>query len=321
MRRALIACALALSACEAQTTAAGDTADVTALAPDDLPAFFDCLRQNGQAAVSAHRGGPVPGFAENAIPTFENTLSQAPAFMEIDIARTRDGMLVLMHDDTVDRTTDGTGAVSSLTRDAFEALRLQDNDGAVLAAHPPTLRQALDWADGRTVLELDVKRGVSYEDVAREVDAAGAMDRVVFITYSIDGASRLARVAPEAMIYTTIERAGDLDTLEQRGVDLGRVVAWLGTERPDEMLVAALATRGVEARMGRFGHADRGDTGFAGGRGGGRFHRAALAGARIVAVDDPAGAARDLDANDGADGYAALQCVGVRNIISVRTDQ
>jgi hypothetical protein len=125
------------------------------------------------------------------------------------------------------------------------------------------------------------------------------MDRVIFITYSVDGASRLARVAPEAMIYTTITSVRDLDTLERRGVDLSRIVAWLGDEEFSEDLVEALARRGVESRVGMF---NRGDY-FAG---------AAHAGIAGVAVNDAATAFHAVDAADGADGFAALQCVSAR---------
>lgn len=299
MRRALFAAALMLSACDAailgtETQVAGGAIP---LAPNDLPGFFDCLRESGEAVVSAHRGGPAPGFAENAIATFENTLRQAPAFLEVDVARTRDGVLVLMHDDTVDRTTDGEGALASMTLPELQALRLQDEDDTTLDQHPPSLRRALDWARGRTIIELDIKRSVRYEDVVRDVEESGAMGRVVFITYSVDGAARLARLAPEAMIYTTISSARELDVLERRGVDLNRIVAWIGTDAPEPSLVQALAARGVEARFGMFGD-------------GRDYANAARVGAQIVAVDDAVEAVRDLDAADGEEGYAALQCAG-----------
>jgi len=301
MKRALIAALLMLAACDSEPNDAildiggGRPGDPATLAPSNLTAFFDCLRENNATLISAHRGGRHDGLTENSIENFEATLAHTPAFMETDIARTRDGVLVLMHDDTVDRTTNGSGDVSSMTSAQFQALRLRDYQGNVLAASPPTLRQALDWADGKTVLELDVKRSVSYEDVAAEVRDAGAMSRVIFITYSVDGASRLARVAPEAMIYTTITRAGDLNTLQRRGVDLTHVVAWLGDESLDEGLLHALNARGVEARWGIFGN----DADFA---------SAAEAGVQGVAVNDPDAAFAAIDAADDDEDNDAVQC-------------
>ncbi len=302
MRLALIVAALALAGCDA-----GDPSSVEVrwngqpqfirqpFAPSDLPAFFDCLRDGGQTAISAHRGGPAPGYAENAIATFENTIRNAPAFLEVDINVTRDGALVLMHDDDVARTTDGSGALASMTLAELQALRLQDESGATLDQAPPTLRQALDWAEGRAILELDIKRSVRFEDVVREVEEAGAMARVVFITNSINAAARLAELAPDAMIYTTISNVRELDVLKRRGVDLDHIVAWVGTDEPSLALIEALTARGVETRFGMFGE-------------GRNFANAARVGAQIVAVDDAAEAVRELDAADGEEGYAALQC-------------
>lgn len=309
MRTFLLACALALSACGQQQSASipGHTGATHTLAPASLPEFFDCLRERGQTIVAAHRGGPSPGFAENAIPTFENTLRQAPALLEIDIAETRDGVLVLMHDDTLERTTNGEGAVRNATLAQLQALRLEDETGRALEAHPPTLREALDWAAGRTVLELDVKRGVSYEDVVAEVRAANAADRVIFITYSVPAAIRVHRLAQELMIATTIESEADLDALERGGVDLARILAWTGIEAPNSALNVALARRGVEAMFGTLGGRNSWDHRFAA-SGDDRYAELAETGLQLISTDRAAAAARDLDEADGVEGYGAMQC-------------
>lgn len=307
MKRALIACVLALAACEASVDNSGrEQAAVSALAPANLPAFFDCLRENGRTIVAAHRGGPGPGFAENAIATFARTVAQAPALLEIDIARTRDGALVLMHDDTVDRTTNGEGEVRDLTLAQFQALTLEDENGQALDGHPPTLREALDWADGRAILELDVKRGVSYEDVIAEVRAAHAANRVIFITYSLAAADRVHALAPELMLSVTIESEADLAELERRRIDLTRVLAWTGTDEPNAALNVALAQRGVETAFGTLGGRDSWDARF---EREGQEQYAAFAdtGLEVIATDRPIEAARDLDAH-GAERLAAQQC-------------
>ncbi len=303
MKRLILACAIGLAACEQIATSSP-----RALAPSDLPAFFDCLRERGQAVVAAHRGGPAPGFAENAIATFENTLRQAPALLEIDISATRDGAFVLMHDDELDRTTTGTGHVRDHTLAEIQALELEDWTGSVLEAHPPSLREALDWADGRTILELDVKRGVSYEDVVAQVRAAHAEGRVIFITYSIDAAIRVHRLAPELMISVSLASEGDLDQLERAGVDLSRVLAWTGIEEPSAALNVALAARGVEAMFGTLGGPDSWDNRFAT-AGEDQYVEFAGTGLQLIATDRAPAAARALDAADGVDGFGALQCL------------
>lgn len=300
MKRALIAAAVLFAACSNPIRDDFGVDAVSEFRSLNLPAYFDCLRERGFTAISAHRGGPAPGFAENAIATFDNTVRAAPfTFLEVDVGRTADGILVLMHDDRVDRTTTGAGALYELTWDELQAFTLEDERGQVVGGRVPTLREALEWAYSRAVLELDIKPGVAYEDVVREVEGAGATGRVVYITYSIDAAARLAALAPQAMVYTTISNPRELDLLERRGVNLGNIIAWTGTDAPQPSLVEALAARGVEIRFGMFGE-------------GRDYANARRARAQIIAVDDAREAFRDLDAADGADGLAALQCVGAR---------
>ena len=302
MRRALIAAVVALGACGQAGVVQGPIGQIDdsyRIAPASLPALFDCLRENDQTVVSAHRGGWTPGMPENAISTFENAVARAPVFLEIDVRAARDG-LVVMHDDTADRTTRGRGALADMTVAQITALQLRGASGQPLDDHPPSFRQALDWADGRTVLELDIKQDVRFEEVIAEVRAADAMGRVVFITNSVGAAARLARLAPEAMLYVTVRNVRDLDELERRGVDLAHVVAWTGDDEPDRALNIALAERGVEARFGMFG------------RDAPSNQAAAFAdtGLQIIATDAPDAVVANLDEHDGdASGYRALQCV------------
>jgi glycerophosphoryl diester phosphodiesterase len=69
--------------------------------------------------ISAHRGGPRKGFPENCIATFENTLRHTHALLEVDPRYTKDGVIVLMHDATLERTTTGAGKVSDHTLAQF----------------------------------------------------------------------------------------------------------------------------------------------------------------------------------------------------------
>ena len=81
---------------------------------EELQAYFtyDPARD---VIVSGHRGGMMPGYPENCIESFEKTLSMMPSFFEIDPRLTKDSVIVLMHDATIDRTTTGTGKVSDYT--------------------------------------------------------------------------------------------------------------------------------------------------------------------------------------------------------------
>ncbi|SUJ08894.1 cytoplasmic glycerophosphodiester phosphodiesterase [Sphingomonas paucimobilis] len=84
--------------------------------------------------------------------------------METDVRRSRDGHLVIMHDERVDRTTDGTGKIADLTLAQLKALRLRQDEGGPTAAitdeRVQTLDELLALAKDRIVLNLDVKDAI-----------------------------------------------------------------------------------------------------------------------------------------------------------------
>jgi len=71
--------------------------------------------------IIAHWGGPAYA-PENTLAAFRNAINQSADWLEMDIQRTQDGALVVIHDETVDRTTDGTGHVADLTFKEIRAL-------------------------------------------------------------------------------------------------------------------------------------------------------------------------------------------------------
>jgi glycerophosphoryl diester phosphodiesterase len=311
VRAALFAAALCvLAACTSQAPTAATPAASGAqrVTPDDLGAFFDCLREQDATVVAAHRGGPAPGYPENALPTFARTVEAVPALVEVDVALTRDGALVLMHDDTVDRTTTGQGRVRDLTLAEIQALRLRDERGTVTGARAPTLAEALDWAEGKTVLELDVKRGTPLARVVEAVRAAGAEERVVVIVYSLRDAISVHRLAPRLMLSVSIDDASDLDALAEAHVDLARVLAWTGTEEPNAALNAALRGRGIETLFGTLGGSGSWDRRFAR-EGGAGYAAFAETGLQVIASDRPIEAHRAIDAGDGVEGWAGAACL------------
>ncbi len=88
--------------------------------PAARPAFFRSL-PDGRPLVIAHRGG-TGIFPENTIPAFLGSAELGAKILEMDVHRTADGILVVIHDETVDRTTDGSGPVAGFTLDALKEL-------------------------------------------------------------------------------------------------------------------------------------------------------------------------------------------------------
>lgn len=223
----------------------------------DLSAMLDCFEAEGKTLISAHRGGPSAGLPENGIETMDAIMAGVPAIMEIDVAQTTDGVLYLMHDRTIDRTTTGTGRTSDLAWDQIKDLNLVDTAGWVTPYKVPTFEAALDWAKGKTVLQVDFKRTASFEDVIALINEKGMAHSVILIAYSQGQAVKLHELAPDMMISYSISKPGDLEAIVEAGVPAEKIVAFTGTRtaRPD--LYAQLDGADVEVIFGTLGRPDR----------------------------------------------------------------
>jgi glycerophosphoryl diester phosphodiesterase len=123
----------------------------------------------GRALGIAHRGAALYA-PENTLASFRLALEHRAPAVECDVQRTRDGRLVVIHDQTVDRTTDGRGAVGDLT---FEEVRRLDAGRwfapEFAGEQIPLLDEVLDLIRGRALLQLEIKNGPTfYEGIERE---------------------------------------------------------------------------------------------------------------------------------------------------------
>jgi glycerophosphoryl diester phosphodiesterase len=128
-------------------------------APRDAVRASIFLRQ--PSANLGHRGtGPTREghpFPENSISSFVAAMDEGADGVELDVGITEDGRLIVMHDDTVDRTTDCTGCVSEMTFDEIRACRLLDGDGNPTEERPPTLVEVYSALDGTALINVELK--------------------------------------------------------------------------------------------------------------------------------------------------------------------
>ena len=104
--------------------------------------------------VAAHRADCVYA-PENSLEALEHALFFGSDIIETDARITKDGHIVIMHDYTVDRMTDGTGTISEMTLDEIKKLRLNTNWGGKTSLEVPTLEEFIKVAKGKACLYLD----------------------------------------------------------------------------------------------------------------------------------------------------------------------
>ncbi|NHN25312.1 glycerophosphodiester phosphodiesterase family protein [Flavobacterium jejuense] len=223
---------------------------------NDFKSFFRAS-SNFYPVVSAHRGGPTTGFPENCTATFENTIKYNPAVIETDIALTKDSVLVMMHDNTLDRTTTGTGNINDYTYKELQELFLEDNEGNRTSYKIETLDAVLQWGKGKVVYTLDVKRGVPFKMIVEAVRRNKAENYSIIITYNANQAAEVATLAPDIMLSVSARGKEDVERMENLGVKAENMVAFVGTTFPKSEVMEYMKAKGITCISGTMGNLDK----------------------------------------------------------------
>ena len=175
--------------------------------------------------VVGHRGACtlVP---ENTLPSFRAALEIGVNELELDLRATRDGQVVVIHDASVDRTTDGTGLVSELT---FEQIReLDAGDGAQV----PTFAEVLDATTGSLQTEIKDPRAIDPM-MAVLRDRPEAIARLAPTSFDTDSVGRLVQLLPDVCVGLISKEASSavLDRAAELGA--GRVLVRLAAATPE----------------------------------------------------------------------------------------
>lgn len=215
----------------------------------DLQAFFRYAPPKAPL-VSGHRGGIVPGYPENSIAAFEHTLSYTPAFFEIDPRVTKDSVIVLMHDATLDRTTNGSGKVSDYTWEELKKLRLKDLNGTITNYSIPSLEEALVWAKGKTILNFD-KKNVPLAMTARTIRKLKVEDQVMLTVHNAKEAQFYYKLNSKIMFSAFIMTEEAMYEYEKTRIPWTNIMAYIGPriKAENRALIDMLHARGVRCMI------------------------------------------------------------------------
>lgn len=193
--------------------------------PAELKEFFS-FSPDRIPIVCAHRGGDRKFFPENCIATFENTISQVHSMIETDPRYTKDSVIVLMHDPTLERTTTGTGRVSDYTWEELKKLRLKDSFGNITDYQIPTLDEALEWAKSKTILVLD-RKDVTIEVSVKKITEHNAASYSIVIAYSPEEIKKCYRINGDIIMEIMVGEIKQIEAFEKTGVPLGNVICFV----------------------------------------------------------------------------------------------
>jgi glycerophosphoryl diester phosphodiesterase len=229
---AIVALTVACSNSPASHNEPVDSGDEdTAPAPPVDPKLFDCTSlASGPPArksttpesclrdpacktrlVSGHRGvgGDLGRIApEDTLAAYRAGIVLGLDFVETDPRPTKDGVIVNVHDPTLDRTTTGSGAVDALTYDEIKKLSIKNSlnlAGDYSCERVPTLREILELCRGRAMVLVDANKTDRVDALVQAIKDANALDWAIFDTSSTDKIDRALALEPKLMIMPRVK--------------------------------------------------------------------------------------------------------------------
>lgn len=189
--------------------------------------------------VVGHRGaaGVQP---ENTLAGFQYALNLGCEYVETDVHLSKDGHLVIIHDDTVDRTTNGSGRVAEMTLAELRAL------DAGQGRQIPLLQEVLDVVRGKAILLCELKGPWTPDPVVRMVLANRMSEQVIFTSFHFGRLARVKQIDARLRIGATF---GDppQDALEE-AMALGADTVGIQHIKMNEKFVVAARKLGLNLR-------------------------------------------------------------------------
>lgn len=241
------------------------------------------IRKANSAArvlVSHHRGASQYA-PENTLEAFRKSIALGADYVEFDVRTTKDGHHVLMHDGTLDRTTNGHGPVREKTLPEIRALDAGSWFGASFkGAKVPTLDEFLDEVGTRAELYFDAK-DIAPEALAAALRKHGLAGRAV-VYQGVDYLARLKAIAPEVRRMPPLGRPEEVESIIERVAPYAFDTRWGIVTRE---LIARCHARGVKVFSDALGVHETAD----------EYRRAVDAGIDLIQTDHPMRVMRALE--------------------------
>lgn len=187
----------------------------------------------------AHRGGIVEGIPENTLAAFKAAAAAGVEVIEVDLRATRDGAIVILHDPTLDRTTNGRGPLQDHTLAQVRALDAGNGERI------PLFEEVLDFArQARVKLLLDIKEapGLDKRRVVRMIEERGALLDVIVGPRNLDDLREFQRLNPNLRTLGFIPTPADIEAFAAAGVHIIRL--WPQWIEKDPALIARVHKTG-----------------------------------------------------------------------------
>lgn len=212
-----------------------------------LDAYFQAAPK-GEPLICAHRGGGDTNLPENSLSLFTalaESFGQRPVMIELDVRKSADGELFILHDATLDRTTTGTDSIHLVGTDYLRELHLTTGDGSVTEDKIPAFREVLTWLQGQdnVFLMVDVK-GNCWREVTEMIREYQLTGRCLLLTFSPANTLLAYDLLPEGWISTLVNDASAYQQIQALNLPTGHLVGYINASTP-KSLIKELRRKGL----------------------------------------------------------------------------
>ncbi|HEX7367240.1 MAG TPA: glycerophosphodiester phosphodiesterase family protein [Pelobium sp.] len=186
--------------------------ELTVSLSNDIPSRMSLKEKlsslNGKIMVCAHRANHE-NAPENSLKSVTDAIAEGIDMIEIDVRETKDGELVLMHDATLDRTTNGSGKVSDYLLKDLRKFNLYKSNGTLTDLTIPTLQEVLLASRGKIYIDLDIDSKAPFNKVYPVANQYGMLKQVFFYSSDIKVIKEIVNINNPAILPLPIIRNQD----------------------------------------------------------------------------------------------------------------
>jgi glycerophosphoryl diester phosphodiesterase len=154
-----------------------------------------------------HRGTRTD-FDENTISAFEKAIEYGANYIELDVRKTKDGQLIIMHDSTLDRTTNGTGRLDNHNYDELKTIKTERRE------HIPLLSEVFELLNGKIQFMIELKEEHLHDKIIKIIKENDLIEDCIISGRDIHILKRVKAELPKCRICYNITKAKDF-TLDE----------------------------------------------------------------------------------------------------------
>jgi glycerophosphoryl diester phosphodiesterase len=189
--------------------------------------------------IAGHRGGYYYEHPESSLPLFGSIakkFNRDTIMVELDLRKSKNGTIYIMHDETVDRTTNGTGKISELEDAYLNRLFLKKENGQVTRERIPTFDDVLRFIKKKNInLMLDIKTPIHAEAYAL-VKKYTMENRMLTLTFNMELTKKVATISNQIALSALMESENDWMQFKEVPMLPGRKIAYINNKTPATLI-------------------------------------------------------------------------------------